>query len=30
MALINEIEAMRKEIRTDAYPMSVGEMISLY
>jgi hypothetical protein len=30
MGLRTEIEARRKEIRTDAYPMSVGEWISLY
>ena len=30
MGLRSEIEARRKEIRTDAYPMSVGEWISLY
>jgi uncharacterized protein with ParB-like and HNH nuclease domain len=30
MALHNEIEKWRKEIRTDGYPMSIGEWISLY
>ena len=30
MSLKTEIEAKRKEIRTDAYPLSVGEWISLY
>jgi hypothetical protein len=30
MGLRTEIEARRKEIRTDAYSMSVGEWISLY
>jgi len=30
MPLDNEIEKMRKEIRTDGYPMSVGEWMSLY
>ena len=30
MSLKNEIDQMRKEIRTDEYPMSIGEWISLY
>ncbi len=30
MALSDEIERMRREIRTDAYSMSIGEWISLY
>ncbi|MEC9487442.1 MAG: DUF262 domain-containing protein [Prosthecochloris sp.] len=30
MALNNEIDAMRSEIRTDGYAMSIGEWISLY
>ncbi|MEW5733874.1 MAG: DUF262 domain-containing protein [Thermodesulfobacteriota bacterium] len=30
MALNDEIDAMRKEIRTDGYAMSIGEWISLY
>jgi len=30
MSLENEINKMRKEIRTDGYPMSIGEWISLY
>ena len=30
MALRNEIEKMRKEIRTDSYSMSIGEWISLF
>jgi hypothetical protein len=30
MALADEISARRKEIRTDGYPMSVGEWLSLY
>lgn len=30
MGLRTEIEAKRKEIRTDAYPMSIGEWVSLY
>ena len=30
MSLNNEIDAMRKEIRTDEYGMSIGEWISLY
>jgi hypothetical protein len=30
MSLQDEISAKRKEIRTDGYPMSIGEWISLY
>jgi hypothetical protein len=30
MALKEEIEGKRREIRTDGYPMSIGEWISLY
>jgi hypothetical protein len=30
MSLDNEISEKRKEIRTDGYPMSIGEWISLY
>lgn len=30
MALNDEIDSMRKEIRTDGYSMSIGEWISLY
>ena len=30
MALKDEIDKMRQEIRTDEYPMSIGEWISLY
>ena len=30
MSLNNEIDSMRKEIRTDEYGMSIGEWISLY
>ncbi len=30
MALIDEINEKRREIRTDGYPMSIGEWISLY
>lgn len=30
MTLQSEIEVLRKEIRTDGYPMSIGEWISLY
>ncbi|TPL10634.1 DUF262 domain-containing protein [Mesorhizobium sp. B2-4-11] len=30
MSLIEEINGRRKEIRTDDYPMSIGEWISLY
>jgi hypothetical protein len=30
MSLSEEIDKMRKEIRTDGYPMSIGEWISLY
>jgi hypothetical protein len=30
MSLEQEIDKMRKEIRTDGYPMSIGEWISLY
>ena len=30
MSLQNEIDKMRKEIRTDGYAMSIGEWISLY
>jgi uncharacterized protein with ParB-like and HNH nuclease domain len=30
MALIDEINGKRMEIRTDGYPMSIGEWISLY
>jgi hypothetical protein len=30
MALADEISARRKEIRTDGYPMSIGEWLSLY
>ena len=30
MPLADEISARRKEIRTDGYPMSIGEWLSLY
>ena len=30
MALLDEIESKRREIRTDGYAMSIGEWISLY
>ena len=30
MSLATELEAMRKEIRTDGYPMSIGELANLY
>lgn len=30
MALLNEIDEKKKEISTDGYPMSIGELISLY
>ena len=30
MSLDDEINAKRREIRTDGYPMSIGEWISLY
>lgn len=30
MSLQEEIDKLRKEIRTDSYPMSIGELISLY
>ena len=30
MSLQNEIDTTRAEIRTDSYPMSIGELISLY
>lgn len=30
MSLIQQIEEKRKEIHTDAYPMSIGELINLY
>lgn len=30
MSLANEIESKSKEIRTDGYPMSIGELINLY
>jgi|GEM_PF-4726915 len=30
MSLSEEIDQMRKEIRTDGYPMSINEWISLY
>src|SRR5258706_4800186 len=30
MPLQEEIDKQRKEIRTDEYPMSIGELISLY
>jgi hypothetical protein len=30
LELETEIENRRKEIHTDAYPMSIGEIISLY
>jgi hypothetical protein len=30
MSLSDEIEKMRREIRTDGYPMSIGELTSLY
>lgn len=30
MALIDEINKMRQEIRTDGYPMSINEWVSLY
>lgn len=30
MSLINEIEEKRKEIFTDSYPMSIGELANLY
>lgn len=30
MSLLNEIDARKREISTDGYPMSIGELISLY
>ncbi len=30
MGLIEEIEENRKNIHTDAYPMSIGEIVNLY
>ena len=30
MSLVDQINAKRKEIRTDGYPMSIGEWISMY
>ncbi|MBB5340906.1 hypothetical protein HDF13_003239 [Edaphobacter lichenicola] len=30
MSLLSEISQKRKEIKTDGYPMSIGEWISLY
>jgi len=30
MSLSKEIEARSKEIKTDGYPMSIGELINLY
>jgi hypothetical protein len=30
MPLNDEVDSMRKEIRTDGYGMSIGEWISLY
>ena len=30
MSLDQEIEAKRAEVRTDGYPMSIGELINLY
>ena len=30
MAIVDEVEAARRNIRTDDYPMSIGEWISLY
>lgn len=30
MSLIEQIEEKRKEIHTDAYPMSIGELVNLY
>ena len=30
MSLEEEINARRSEIRSDGYPMSIGELISLY
>ena len=30
MGLDREIEARRAEVRTDGYPMSIGELINLY
>ena len=30
MGLDQEIEAKRAEVRTDGYPMSIGELINLY
>ncbi len=30
MSLQKEIDTTRSEIRTDSYPMSIGELISLY
>lgn len=30
MTILNEVEAARQDIRTDDYPMSIGEWISLY
>ncbi|MCF8985113.1 DUF262 domain-containing protein [Pseudomonas syringae] len=30
MTLVTQIEEKRKEIHTDAYPMSIGELINLY
>ena len=28
--LQNEIDRMRKQIKTDSYPMSIGELANLY
>lgn len=30
MAIIDEVEAKRAEIKTDSYPMSIGELVSMY
>ena len=30
MSLIDQINKKRKEIKTDGYPMSIGEWISMY
>ena len=30
MGLDQEIEARRAEVKTDGYPMSIGELMSLY
>lgn len=30
MSLVEQIEEKRREIHTDAYPMSIGELINLY